>query len=424
MSIAPLLTEPPSPPVPPRLPAAARRLLTGTALSALGNGLVLPFLVVYLHDVRGMSTAVAGLVVAWQAVIGFAIAPLSGALVDRVGPRRVVVVSPLIMACGAAGYALVQVPWQAFATATVLAVGGAAMWPAVSTLMARIVPEEQRQRAFGLQFMLLNLGIGLGGLISGLAVDTSRPITFERLYLVDGLTFLLYGLIVSTLRDVGGPLPTNEEHEQGGYRDVLRDRAMLRLSAVALVLLASGYGALELGYPAFVTQVLHVAPRVVAFGFVANTLAIVLGQMVAIRLIQGRSRSRVLATVGVLWAVSWGVLGLAVPISTQAVVVTLVLAAPVVFALGETIFQPVMPALVNELAPEHLRGRYNAMSSLVWNVAGVVGPAIAGLLLGAHLGGLWIAVVVGGCLVAGAAALRLRRTLTPAQDGLLPAEVG
>ncbi len=215
-----------------------------------------------------------------------------------------------------------------------------------------------------------------------------------------------------------------EEHEQGGYRDVLRDRAMLRLSAVALVLLASGYGALELGYPAFVTQVLHVAPRVVAFGFVANTLAIVLGQMVAIRLIQGRSRSRVLATVGVLWAVSWGVLGLAVPISTQAVVVTLVLAAPVVFALGETIFQPVMPALVNELAPEHLRGRYNAMSSLVWNVAGVVGPAIAGLLLGAHLGGLWIAVVVGGCLVAGAAALRLRRTLTPAQDGLLPAEVG
>lgn len=422
--MAPLLTEPPSPPAPPRLPAAARRLLTGTALSALGNGLVLPFLVVYLHDVRGMSTAVAGLVVAWQAVIGFAIAPLSGALVDRVGPRRVVVVSPLIMACGAAGYALVQVPWQAFATATVLAVGGAAMWPAVSTLMARIVPEEQRQRAFGLQFMLLNLGIGLGGLISGLAVDTSRPITFERLYLVDGLTFLLYGLIVSTLRDVGGPLPTSEEHEQGGYRDVLRDRAMLRLSAVALVLLASGYGALELGYPAFVTQVLHVAPRVVAFGFVANTLAIVLGQMFAIRLIQGRSRSRVLATVGVLWAVSWGVLGLAVPISTQAVVVTLVLAAPVVFALGETIFQPVMPALVNELAPEHLRGRYNAMSSLVWNVAGVVGPAIAGLLLGAHLGGLWIAVVAGGCLVAGGAALRLRRTLTPAQDGLLPAEVG
>lgn len=422
--MAPLLTEPPSPPAPPRLPAAARRLLTGTALSALGNGLVLPFLVVYLHDVRGMSTAVAGLVVAWQAVIGFAVAPLSGALVDRVGPRRVVVVSPLIMACGAAGYALVQVPWQAFATATVLAVGGAAMWPAVSTLMARIVPEEQRQRAFGLQFMLLNLGIGLGGLISGLAVDTSRPITFERLYLVDGLTFLLYGLIVSTLRDVGGPLPTMEEHEQGGYRDVLRDRAMLRLSAVALVLLASGYGALELGYPAFVTQVLHVAPRVVAFGFVANTLAIVLGQMFAIRLIQGRSRSRVLATVGVLWAVSWGVLGLAVPISTQAVVVTLVLAAPVVFALGETIFQPVMPALVNELAPEHLRGRYNAMSSLVWNVAGVVGPAIAGLLLGAHLGGLWIAVVAGGCLVAGGAALRLRRTLTPAQDGLLPAEVG
>lgn len=424
MSAAPLLAEPPARPTTPRLPAAARRLLTGTALSALGNGLVLPFLVIYLHDVRGMSMAVAGFVVAWQAAIGFAVAPLAGSLIDRVGPRPVVVVSPLVMACGVAGYAVVQVPWQAFVTATVAAVGGAAMWPGVSTLIARIVSEEERQRAFGIQFMLLNLGIGLGGLISGLVVDTSRPVTFQWLYLADGLTFVLYAVIVSTLRGIGGPLAAAETDQQGGYRDVLRDRTMLRLSAVALVLLASGYGALELGYPAFVTQVLDVAPRVVAFGFVGNTLAIVLGQMFAIRLIQGRSRSRVLATVGLLWAVSWGVLGLAVPISAQAVVVTLVLAAPVVFALGETIFQPVLPALVNELAPEHLRGRYNAMSSLVWNVAGVAGPAVAGLLLGAHLGGLWIAVVAGGCLVAGAAALRLRRVLTPAQDGLLPAEVG
>ncbi len=423
MSAAAALAEPPST-LRPRLPAAARRLLTGTALSALGNGLVLPFLVIYLHEVRGMSTAVAGAVVAWQAAVGFAVAPFAGSLIDRVGPRPVLILSPLLMAVGTAGYALVRVPWQAFVTATVISVGGAALWPAVSTLVARIVPEEQRQRAFGLQFMLLNLGIGLGGLISGLVVDTAHPETFERLYLADGVTFVLYALVVATLRGIGGALPPAEHEEEGGYRDVLRDRTMLRLSAVALVLLASGYGALELGYPAFVTQVLDVSPRVVAFGFVGNTAAIVLGQLVAIRLIQGHSRSRVLAVVGALWAASWGVLGLAVPISAQAVVVTLVLLSPVVFALGETLFQPVMPALVNELAPEHLRGRYNAMSSLVWNVAGVVGPAIAGLLLGAHLGVLWIVVVAGGCLVAGAASLRLRRVLTPSQDGRVPAQVG
>ncbi len=56
-----------------------------------------------------------------------------------------------------------------------------------------------------------------------------------------------------------------------------------------------------------------------------------------------------------------------------------------VFALGETLSGPIVPSLVNDLAPDHLRGRYNAVQSLVWGVSGALGPAFAGLLLGAGL---------------------------------------
>ena len=41
-------------------------------------------------------------------------------------------------------------------------------------------------------------------------------------------------------------------------------------------------------------------------------------------------------------------------------------------------------------------------------------------MLGVGLVGLWIALVVGGLVVAGVLALRLRRTLTPALDGRAP----
>ena len=66
-----------------------RRLLLGMIGNALGGGLVLSLLIVYLHDVRGMSTAVAGLVLSWMAVLSLLVAPLAGMVIDRIGPRRV-----------------------------------------------------------------------------------------------------------------------------------------------------------------------------------------------------------------------------------------------------------------------------------------------------------------------------------------------
>ena len=90
---------------------------------------------------------------------------------------------------------------------------------------------------------------------------------------------------------------------------------------------------------------------------------------------------------------------------------------PCVFAIGETVWSPLQPALLNDLAPAHLRGRYNALGSVTWNVAGALGPAVAGVMIGAGHGGAWIGLLVVGCGAAAVLALRLRGVLTPAQDG-------
>ena len=82
---------------------------------------------------------------------------------------------------------------------------------------------------------------------------------------------------------------------------------------------------------------------------------------------------------------------------------------------------PVAPALLNGLAPEHLRGRYNSLMSMSWTVGSIIGPATAGLLIGNGLPGLWVATVVGGTALAGVMFVRLRRHLSDEQDGLVPA---
>ena len=62
-----------------------------------------------------------------------------------------------------------------------------------------------RQRYFGVNFALLNLGIGIGGILGGLLVDVDRLITFQGIYLADAASYLppLFLLLVP-LRHVPG----------------------------------------------------------------------------------------------------------------------------------------------------------------------------------------------------------------------------
>jgi MFS family permease len=91
-----------------------------------------------------------------------------------------------------------------------------------------------------------------------------------------------------------------------------------------------------------------------------------------------------------------------------------------IYALGETLWSPVGPALINDIAPEHLRGRYNAAFGLTWGVSSALAPLLAGLFLGSAHAQAWPFVVALGSLVGGAALVSLRRRLTPEEDGRLP----
>lgn len=154
---------------------------------------------------------------------------------------------------------------------------------------------------------------------------------------------------------------------------------------------------------------------VLTTGPVFDRVVIVLAQLFVIKKLQGQSRTRGLAVVGVVFAAAWFVSGIASVIDAASAVAVIAFGA--LFALGETVLSPISPALVNALATDELRGRYNALASMVWGVSGVIAPVSAGPLLEAGLGGLWIVLVICGCLVASALALSLRRLVTAEQDG-------
>jgi MFS family permease len=145
-----------------------------------------------------------------------------------------------------------------------------------------------------------------------------------------------------------------------------------------------------------------------------------------VKWLDGRSRTRALAIVGLIFAASWGILagaGVAGQHGLVVLAIVGVVGAMTVFAFGETFLSPVMPTITNALAPDELRGRYNAVASMIFGVSGIVGPVAAGPLIGGGYAKVWVLLVIGGCLVAFGLALDLRRRLTPEQDGRARAEI-
>ena len=253
------------------------RMLAGIGASAFGGGLTMALFVVYLHAVRDFPLQTAGLVLTYQALLGLLLAPLVGAIVDRIGPQPVLLVACLVEAGATLAFGLVTSVPQAFGVATVMAVGNAGMWPPQAALLSRLSTPEHRQRVFGLQFMLLNLGLGIGGLVGASILDVTQPSTFTVMYAINAASFLFYFGAVAGLRGVSGPEAhaPDDGDGPGGYREVLADVRLRRYVLGALVMLTCGYGSMDAGLPAFMTTVAHLPVNAIGVVFFLNTLTIV-----------------------------------------------------------------------------------------------------------------------------------------------------
>jgi len=405
------------------LPREGRLMLSVVAFEFVGTGLVLPFWVVYLHELRGYSYDTVGLLLAVMSAAGVVAAAPGGMLIDRVGPR-ITMIGVLVSAV--AGQTMVAYADNLFWTTLAIALIGAGFgmgWPTSQALVASVVPSEIRARYFGMNFSLLNLGIGIGGIIGGLVVDVDRLSTFQWMYFGDALSYVpsLFLLLVP-LRHIGGPVEAPESAEaeaKVSYLTVLRAPAMGTMTVLMFVSGFVGYSQLNAGLPAYARAIGEVSTKGLGFAFACNTLVIVLLQLVVLQRIEGHRRTRVIAGMALVWSVSWALLA-ASGIAPGTLSATLFVAACAsVFALGETLLQPTMPAIINDLAPDHLRGRYNALSAGSFQAASIVGPIVAGFLIGHHLHLEYVVMLVVGCGLTGwLSVARLEPQLDAASNGL------
>jgi MFS family permease len=390
------------------LPRLVLLLQAGNAISFFGYGLILPFEIIYLHQIRGFATATAGLVLA--AILGTAalVTPPSGALLDHFRPKPILIAGNLTSALGYAGFAFVDRPWQAFACAAVGGAGVGASRVANQTLLITLVTPEQRAASFALGRVGLNLGLGGGATVAGFIVASAQHLrSFQTLYLVDAITYVALALIVLAIVPNRRDAPARAGARERGFRAVARDRRFLIILAVNLVLIIVGYTLFSNILPPFAVAHTRVRPGVLGFVFLFNTFFIVIAQLPATRVVKRMRRAQAYAVASALWTIALlGVL-LSTLIHSELGATALLAGVATVFAIGECIHAVVLGPLIADLAPPHLLGRYISLFSLMSTGGLALGPAIGAAVLATSPDAVWwggalIAAVIGvGFLLSG-----------------------
>lgn len=361
---------------------------------------VAPFLSYYLTRSLGHSAAFAGFVAALNAVGAAVSAVVGGVLADRVGRR-----ATLLGALVASGVTLVALgSVHAVGLIAVLAflagLANNATRPATGAIIADIVPSADRGRAYALNYWAINLGFAVAMLSAGLVASHGYSLLFYGDAMANvGCAVVVFFTVPETRPVVGAARSATSSGagaeapgRAGSLADVLRDRIFLGFLGAVLVG-AIIYSQAQTVQPIMMGQD-GLGPG--AYGAVAALNGILIGvlQLPMTTWMRRYTHGTVLAASSFLMGA-----GFAVPLLISAVghPMGVYAASVVVWTIAEIGSTPPQMALGADLAPAHLRGRYQGMSTLAWSVAGIVGPLVGGWTLSAVGASavLWASLVLG-----------------------------
>ncbi|MER7756129.1 MFS transporter [Kitasatospora sp. NPDC097643] len=379
-----------------RLDPLVRRLALMSLVTTVGNGLFSTVSVLFFTRSIGLTPGRVALGLTAAGVCGVLAGVPMGRLADRVGSRRLLLVTGPLEALAVLGYAFVH-SFAAFVAltcvATVLERGGAAVR---SALIARAVPAETQVHTRALLRSVMNAGLVVGSAGAALALQADSRAAYVAVLVLDALTFqgaaaLLAGLSVPA----GAAAAARERRAVAGRRTALRDGRYLLVTGLHAVLELQ-LAVLTVAIPLWVVLATGAPPALVAVVNVVNCLLVVLFQVRASRGITDVPTSaRACARGGLLLAA--GCLLYAVAGSSSgsgsgsaALAAAAIVAGALIHSLGELLTSAGGWTLSLDLADQRAHGEYQGVFMSGQAAAHVLGPLVMSLTVVAHGSAGWL----------------------------------
>src|SRR5947207_3569244 len=210
-------------------------LWAGMLLNRLG-GTVFFLLGIYLTRNRGLSPALAGLVVSIYASGGLLAGPVGGVLADRFGRRATLLAGTASSGLLMLALGLARSTPEIVVLAPLLGFFTELCRPPLQAAVADVVPPADRARAYGLLHWAINLGFAGAASLGGVLAERH----FAALFVIDAATTLGYGAIVYTglpeTRPFAAPAITRRQLARR-FVTPLGDWRLVRFTLIQLCLL-------------------------------------------------------------------------------------------------------------------------------------------------------------------------------------------
>ncbi|MFM8320646.1 MAG: MDR family MFS transporter [Chloroflexota bacterium] len=352
-------------------------LVSASFIDRIGGAMLFPFFTLYLTAKFAIGmTEVGGLffLLAVSSMIGNVV---GGALTDRLGRKGMLLFGLVMSAFSALLMGFINDLTLFFIVIPLVGILSDSAGPAHQALVADLLPEHKRAQGYGILRVVHNLAVVIGPLIGGLLASRD----YLLLFIIDAITSSITAIIVLfTLQETykPGQRQAGEPQESmldtfKGYAVSLRDTAFIWF-LLASTLMALVYIQMNSTLAVYLRDQHGVNTQGFSYILALNAAMVVLMQFPITRRITRYRPLLIMALGTLLYAIGFAMYGFVATFP-------LFLLAMVIITVGEMFVSPVGQAIVAQLAPEEMRGRYMATYGFSWMIPFMIGPLMAGLVI-------------------------------------------
>ena len=384
-----------------------RALTISTLVSAVGRGVSLTLVVLYLTLVVGLPAAQVALVFTIGAAVGIGASYLGGHLADVISARRMLVAVTVVTGVALAALVFVTEFWGALAVEIVISIALSANGSVRSAVIARAFEGPARVTSRAVLRTVMNIGIAAGSGIAAIPLALGTPIAYQAVLVVGGAAYAASALLLLGLpARVDAPVRVVGEESAPRGRSPWRDPRYLLFSGFSAVL-AMLFSLANIGVPLWLAHDTVAPEYLLSIMLVINTALVILLQVPMSRGTHDLRRAgNVTALAGVLLAAACVLYGAAGGVGLLAAVV-LLLAATVLHAFAEILSQAGAWGLSFELADPDRAGAYQGVYSMGFSIGSMVAPLVItataldnGLIGWIVLGAIFLASALGVTAIA------------------------
>ena len=372
-----------------------RLLGLGAGVRLLGASMVYTYLSLFLKNVIGIGYAEIGALILLVSVFPLAASPFGGMVADRVGRRRVFLLS---LGGEAAAMLLIAVSMARLSIAGVLAggsiagVAGSIAGPAISAYVADLTPQlSERTLAYTWVRIGFNagftVGVALGGSLIGFLGYPNTGLLATGILAT--ATLFLFATLDPSPYDIArsrgesataSSTPSRPGSLMNSFRVLGRDRTFLILCLGGLFT-SLVYGHWSTTFPLFSNTVLLVPTSILGVALALNGAMVVFGQNPMTRMMKGRTHTYSAVVAIALMGTAFLVLGGISLISGASVLAVFVFV--IILTLGENFGAIPSMTLPSNVAPAAEIGSYNGVFNLIGGIGSSLSPLVGGLVLSA-----------------------------------------